>query len=59
MRAIVGVGAVEENNAVLERTVGQHAKQVALRFPRLGKNDSFICGPEFGSLGKGDGQSFD
>jgi len=42
LRAIVGVGAVEQDDTGGPGTLGEYAEQVALGAPRLGENDGFL-----------------
>jgi hypothetical protein len=54
--AVVGVRAVEQDDALSKRAVRQHAKQVALGAARFGEDDGLLLGADFLGLGEGDGQ---
>ncbi len=56
LRAFVGVRAVEQDDALGEWAVGQHAQQIALGPPGLGEDDGLLRGPDFLCLGEGDVQ---
>ena len=42
--AVVGVGAVEKNDAGTPRTIGEHAEQIALRAARFGEDNGLLRG---------------
>ena len=54
LRGIVGIGAVEEHDALGPRAVPQQAEQVALGLAGLGEDDGLFRRAEFAGLGKGD-----
>jgi len=58
-RAVVGVRAIEKDDAVFELTIGKDAEQVILGFPGLGEDYCFLRRAKFGSFSEGNFEGFE